>query len=81
MATITISGKHIPCENGATVRALRDAFGDCVIGPGHTVSTSAFVGKDIVYVWDDMGLMLGGFQPTEDYCGTLPEVGGSLESE
>lgn len=66
IATLIVSGRAIPCDNAPTVRALRAAFGDCVIGEGHTVSQSAFIGKDIIWVWD-MGLVLGGFVPTEDF--------------
>jgi hypothetical protein len=53
----------IPCDNGPTVRALDAAFGD-VIGPGHTVKQHAgFIGKEILWDYDDMGLVLGYFGP------------------
>jgi hypothetical protein len=78
IATIIISGKAIPCENAQTVRALHAAFGN-TIGEGHTVNQRGFIGQDVIYVWDDMGLMLGGFAPSDDYTGELPEIGESIE--
>ena len=52
----------VPCDNGATVRALDAAFGD-VISPGHCVDVSAICGQRVAWFYDDMGLMLGGFLP------------------
>jgi hypothetical protein len=43
---------HVPCENAPTVRALRDAFGNDVIG------------QEIEFVIDDRGL-LSTFTPQE----------------
>lgn len=58
MATLWVDGAPIPCDNAATVRALDAIFGD-VIAPGHCVNTEALVGREILWDWDDMGLMLG----------------------
>jgi len=80
IATLRISGKSIPCDNGQTVRALQECFGNA-IGEGHTVNQKGFVGQDIIYVYDDMGLVLGGFVPTDEYTGEIPEIGGSLDTE
>ena len=52
----------IPCDNGATVRALQAAFGD-TITPGHTANGQGYIGQDIRWVYDDLGLCLGGFAP------------------
>ncbi len=57
--------ESIPCENSTTVRALEDAFGD-VITDGHTANGKGFIGKEIFYCWDEMGLLLGGFTPVEE---------------
>ena len=62
----------VPCENGHTVRALDAAYGD-VISSGHTVDSEALNGKEIWWIWDDLGMMLGGFSPeepdlVEEYC-------------
>ena len=53
------------CDNGPTVRALEDAFGN-VISPAHIVNNEAIEGKRISYSIDWMGL-LEGFTPLEDY--------------
>jgi len=63
----------IPCDNGATVRALEDAFGN-VIAEGHTVNNEAIQGKEIYYSMDDMGLVLGGFTPVEDATPQIVEA-------
>jgi hypothetical protein len=56
----------VPCDNGATVRALEAAFGD-VIGDAHDVRGSGgHVGKQIIYSMDEMGLVLGGFTKADD---------------
>ena len=74
---LIVSGRAIPVDNGATVRALDAAFGN-VIAEGHTVDQSAFVGQDIVYAMDEFGLVMAGFVPVDEYHGDLPEIGGSL---
>jgi len=69
LATLTIQNedgtvKHVPCDNGPTVRALHAAFGN-VISKNHTMNNKAIQGKEIYYTLDDMGLVLGGFVPLE----------------
>ena len=65
--------KAIPCENTATVRALDACYGG-VIKSGRTASEKPFVGKNIFYEYDEMGLMLGSFAPACDFCGKQPAV-------
>jgi hypothetical protein len=81
---LIVSGKPIPCDNGQTVRSLEAAFGNA-IGEGHTVNNEGgFIGQDIVFSYDDMGLMMEGFTPTEDFenrFGEVPEIGESTEVE
>ena len=57
-------GIAIPCDNGATVRALDACFGG-VITDTHTVNNDAIRGKEIVYETDWLGL-LEWFAPRED---------------
>ena len=54
-----------PCDNGPTVRALEDCFGN-VITPGHTARGKGYRDKEIYWNMDEMGLVLGGFTPVED---------------
>lgn len=55
----------VPCDNGATVRALECAFGN-VIGDGHTVKEDGgYVGKEIFWGYDEFGLVMAGFTPVE----------------
>jgi len=62
---LQISGVPIPCDNGATVRALNACFGD-VIGEGHTIRRDGgHVGREVYYSTDDFGL-LSGFTPVDD---------------
>jgi len=73
----------IPADNGPLVRALEDAFGE-VIGEGHTVNLDAIEGRKIYYVYDEMGLTLGGFVPVEEATVELEEayearVGGAIQ--
>jgi hypothetical protein len=55
----------VPCDNGATVRALEAAFGD-VISPGHTANGQGHIGRKIYWSLDDLGLVLAGFTPADD---------------
>jgi len=57
--------EHIPCDNGATVRALEAAFGN-VITPVHTANGNGYKGKEVYWSYDEFGLVLGGFTPVED---------------
>lgn len=71
MATLVIKDSRtgveetIPCENTSTVRALDAAYGG-IIGNDHTASVDSIKGKEIYWAMDDMGIMLGGFQPVEE---------------
>ena len=55
----------VPCDNGATVRALEAAFGD-VITPGHTANGDGYKGQEVYWSCDEFGLVLEGFTPVED---------------
>ena len=57
--------EHVPCDNGATVRALEDAFGD-VITEGHTANGNGYKGREVYWSYDEFGLVLEGFTPIED---------------
>jgi len=56
----------VHCENGATVRALENCFGN-VIGEGHTINneTGGHIGKEVYYSTDAFGV-LEGFTPADD---------------
>lgn len=56
--------EKIPCDSGPTGRAL-DAYFGCVVH-GHSINTSKFIGAEIYWHMDDMGLVLGGFIPTSE---------------
>ena len=56
--------EHIPCDNGATVRALDAAFGN-VITPVHTANGNGYKGKEVYWSYDEFGLVLEGFTPVE----------------
>ena len=58
---LIINGHGVPCENGATVRALEACFGN-VIAEGHTVNDEALQSKEVFYSTDFMGV-LEGFTP------------------
>lgn len=60
-----IDGIPIPCDNGATVRALRDCFGEDVIGEAHNVNVQAISGKRVYYETNGLGV-LEWFAPVED---------------
>ena len=61
------TGAHelIPCDNGATVRALEAAFGD-VITEAHTANGDGYKGREVYWSLDEFGLVLEGFTPVED---------------
>ena len=71
LATLEIedseTGAHelIPCDNGATVRALESAFGD-VITEGHTANGDGYRDQEVYWSYDELGLVLEGFTPVED---------------
>jgi len=55
----------VPCDNGATVRALEAAFGN-VITDGHTANGGGYKGREVYWSLDEFGLVLEGFTPVED---------------
>ncbi|MBA7465024.1 hypothetical protein ES707_00185 [subsurface metagenome] len=55
----------VPCDNGATVRALEAAFGN-VITPAHTANGDGYKGREVYWSLDEFGLVLAGFTPVED---------------
>ena len=57
--------EHIPCDNGATVRALEAAFGN-VITDGHTANGDGYKGREVYWSYDELGLVLEGFTLVED---------------
>ena len=62
----------VPCDNGATVRALEAAFGD-VITDGHTANGDGYRGQEVYWSYDELGLVLGGFTPIDDAPPELAE--------
>ena len=56
--------EHVPCDNGATVRALEAAFGN-VITPVHTANGGGYKGREVYWSLDEFGLVLAGFTPVE----------------
>jgi len=61
----TDAHEHVPCDNGATVRALEAAFGN-VITNGHTANGDGYKGREVYWSYDELGLVLEGFTPVED---------------
>ena len=57
--------EQVPCDNGQTVRALENCFGN-VITPDHTANGSGYKDKEIFWSMGELGLVLGGFTPVED---------------
>jgi len=57
--------EHVPCDNGATIRALEAAFGS-VITPGHAANGDGYKGREVYWSYDELGLVLEGFTPVED---------------
>ena len=62
----------VPCDNGATVRALEAAFGD-VVTDGHTANGDGYKGQEVYWAYDELGLVLGGFTLIEDAPPELAE--------
>jgi len=62
----------VPCDNGATVRALEAAFGN-VITDGPTANGDGDKGQAVYWSLDELGLVLEGFTPVED---GLPDLAG-----
>lgn len=60
--------EEIPCENGATVRALEGCFGN-VIGNGHCVKSdqeAGFYDKEVYWSLDEFGIVLEAFTPVDE---------------
>ncbi len=57
--------EQVPCDNGPTVRALENCFGN-VITPDHTANGNGYRDKEIFWGMGELGLVLGGFTPVED---------------
>ncbi len=55
----------VPCDNGATVRALEAAFGD-INTEGHTANGDGYKGQEVYWSYDEFGLVLEGFTPVAD---------------
>ena len=64
--------KHVPCDNGATVRVLEAAFGN-VITDGHSANGDGYKGQEVYWSYDELGLVLEGFTPVEDAPPELAE--------
>ena len=64
--------KQVPCDNGATVRALEAAFGN-VITEGHTASGNGYKGREVYWSLDELGLIFEAFTPVEDACPEMVE--------
>ena len=60
-----------PCDNGATVRSLEDAFGN-VITEGHTANGKGYKNQEVYFSVDDIGL-LQGFTPVGEASPELIE--------
>ena len=56
LAHLIIDGQPVPCDNGATVRALEACFGRVIV-PGHAVSQESIVGKEICYSVSPWGVL------------------------
>lgn len=60
--------EEVPCDNGATVRALESCFGN-VIGEAHCVKSNEEVGfydREVYWSKDDTDIILAGFTPIEE---------------
>jgi len=57
--------QSIPCENSPTVRALEACFGN-VITEGHTANGRGYIGKEIYWDYDELGMILEGFTPVDE---------------
>jgi len=82
LASLTVSGQEVLCENPHAFRAFDDCYGDVV--DGFSVDHSKLVGKDIVYSTDEFNV-LAGFTPSERWDEKWPsfhvEVGEEKEVE
>jgi hypothetical protein len=67
LATISLEGIPVLCENCSTIRALDEAFGDVIL-PNHSVNLQQIVGKYVVYSVGEFGLLdwVRPFNPDSD---------------
>ncbi|TES90052.1 MAG: hypothetical protein E3J87_00780 [Candidatus Cloacimonadota bacterium] len=65
--------EQVPCDNGPTVRALENCFGN-VITPDHTANGNGYNDKEIFWSMGELGFVLGGFTPVEDASPELIEA-------
>ena len=73
IATLILQNSSVFCDNGATGRALNQAF-NCITS-GCMIDNSLIEGQDIVYFLDDYGLALKGFVKYDDWLDQgQPEV-------
>ena len=83
LATLILENGAVMCENGATARALDNAFDGFIDGFYH-VNSKAIAGKGIVYSTDEMGI-LDGFSKPRDFARRyhvkLPPIGATFEVE
>ncbi len=72
-------GIAIPCDNGPLARALMGAF-DCSNG-NHGIDNALIAGESVVWSFDEMGLLLAGFTPYDNWLSQghpMLEVGESI---
>jgi hypothetical protein len=83
LTTLILENGAVMCENGATARALADAFDGFIDGFYH-VNSKVIAGKGIVYSTDEMGILDGFSKPREfarRHHVKLPPVGSTFEVE
>jgi hypothetical protein len=82
LAYLIIDGQPVPCDNGATVRALESCFGN-VTAPGHLVNQEGIVGREICYSVSPWGV-LESFSPVDSDEGSpkeLSQAGQMIEED
>jgi hypothetical protein len=76
---LNIDGHGIPIESGFGVRQLAAAFG-ATEGTGDLLDK--IVGQEIVWSFDELGMVLGGFTPYKYWEGPdIPEEGLELDEK
>jgi len=60
------SGRTVPIESGSGMRTLAGVFG---ASEGSGDLYDKIVGQEIVWYYDDMGLVFGGFLPVDEWDG------------
>ncbi len=71
--------KQFPCDNGATVRSLENAFGN-VITEGHTANGAGFKDQEVYFSVDEFDV-LEGFTPVGEASEELIEKFKNQENE